>query len=113
MHSNHRKVISVGTNAELLWLRDSVLRSAGFDVLTKIDTQEALAFIERGDCGVLLLCYSLPLPSRKRLAEAFRAKCPEGRIVTITNEKTEPEFADSFVYGVEGPEALIEAVRNA
>lgn len=113
MPSGHRKVISVGTQPELLWLRDSVLRSAGFDVLTKIDTQEALAVIERGNCGVLLLCYSLPLPSRKRLAEAYRAQCPEGRIVTITNEKTEPEFADSFVYGVEGPEALIEAVRSA
>jgi hypothetical protein len=33
--------------------------------------------------------------------------------VTITNEKSEPEFADVVVYGVDGPEALIEAIRNA
>jgi len=34
--------------------------------------------------------------------------------VLITNEPLEkPEFADSFVYGMEGPEALIEAVSNA
>jgi len=41
------------------------------------------------------------------------ANCPGGRIVAITNEQTEtPEFADTFVYGVEGPEALIEAIRQ-
>ena len=90
-----------------------MLRSAGLDVLTTAEMKDALRIIEGGHCGVLLLCYSLPLPARKRLAQAFRESCPQGRIVTITNEKTEPEFADSFVYGVEGPQALIEAVRNA
>jgi DNA-binding NarL/FixJ family response regulator len=82
-------------------------------VLTSLDLQDGLARIEGGDCGVLLLCYSLPLLSRKRLAETFRAKCPQGRIVTITNEKSEPEFADLVNYGVDGPEALIEAMRTA
>ena len=107
------KVLSVGNDPELMWLRDAVLRSAGFEVLTTLDEKEGVARIERGDCGVLLMCYSLPLLSRKRLAESFRANCPQGRIVTITNQKEEPEFADVAVFGVEGPEALIEAIRNA
>ena len=107
------KVLSVGNHPELMWLRDAVLRSAGFEVLTTLDEKEGLAYIERGQCGVLLMCYSLPLLSRKRLAETFRANCPQGRIVTITNQKSEPEFADVSVYGVEGPEVLLEAIRNA
>jgi DNA-binding NarL/FixJ family response regulator len=107
------KVLSVGYRPELMWLRDAVLRSAGFDVLTTVDLREGLAHIESGQCGVLLMCYSLPLFSRKRLADSFRANCPQGRIVAITNEKVELEFADASVFGVEGPEALIEAIRNA
>jgi DNA-binding NarL/FixJ family response regulator len=107
------KVISLGTDAELLWLRHAVLEAAGFEVLTTKDVKEGLLRIERSDCGVLLLCYSLPLLTRKRLADTFRAKCPEGRIVTITNQKEQPDFADVIVYGVEGPEALIDAIRNA
>ena len=71
-----RKVLSVGNDPELMWLRDAVLRSAGFEVLTTLDLKEGLARIERGNCGVLLMCYSLPLLSRKRLAETFRAKQP-------------------------------------
>jgi DNA-binding NarL/FixJ family response regulator len=107
------KVLSVGHHPELMWLRDAVLSSAGFDVLTTLDVEEGLAHIQRGQCGVLLMCYSLPRLSRKRLAEAFRVNCPHGRIITIANEHFEPEFADAIIYGMEGPEALIEAVRNA
>lgn len=41
--SASQKVISVGSDAELLWLRDAVLRNAGFDVLTILDPKEAVA----------------------------------------------------------------------
>jgi len=107
------KVLSVGNNPELLWLRDAVLRSAGFDVITSLNLQDGLARIEGEDCGVLLLCYSRRSSRAKRLADSFRANCPQGRIVTIMNEKGEPEFADLVIYGVDGPEALIEAIRAA
>jgi DNA-binding response OmpR family regulator len=113
MSSNSPKIISTGTDAELLWLRNAVLKSAGFDVTTTGDEDDALTKIRQGDCGVLLLCYSLSEPSRRDLVSTFRQYCPNGRIVAITNSKLDkPEFADTLVFGVEGPEALIEAVRG-
>lgn len=108
------KVISIGNDEELLWLRNSVLRTEGFEVVTTLDENEALNRIRQGDCGVLLMCYSLASPVRRRLAESFRQHCPGKRIVAITNVAMEkPEFADSLVYGVEGPEVLIDALRNS
>jgi CheY-like chemotaxis protein len=113
MDRQKEKVISVGGDEELLWLRNAVLRAAGFDVVTTDDEHEALRHIRHGDCGVLLMCYSLSRVSRQELAETFRQTCPDGRIVAITNVKMDqPEFADVFVYGVEGPEVLIDAIRN-
>ena len=107
-----QKVISVGANPELLWLRNFVLQSAGFDVATIANHDHALAAIQGGDCGTLLMCYSLTKPIRQQLAEAFRKYCPDGHIVAITNQRLEkPDFADTFVYGIEGPEALIQAIR--
>lgn len=95
-------------------MRQAVLRSAGFEVFTTNNESEALASISRGDCGVLLLCYSTPSPMKQHLAAAYRKKCPEGRIIAVSNEHVETlQFADSFVYGIEGPEVLIDAIRQS
>jgi len=107
-------VISVGTDDQLLSLREAVLRNAGFQVLTACDPGEALRHAGRNSAAVLLLCYSLPLTVRQELAEQFRRHSPSGRIVAITNEpqKRPPIEADAFLYGIEGPEALIRACRG-
>jgi DNA-binding response OmpR family regulator len=108
------KVLSVGADWELLWLRDAVLRTAGFNVFTTSDNQQVLQKIQNGECGVLLMCHSTPRTTREYLAQIFRQSCPEGKIIAITNEtiREVPAFADDLVYGIEGPEALIDAVRQ-
>ena len=114
MNLENRRVVSIGADAELLWLRHAVLQAAGFQVLTTENEAEALVSIRRGECGVLLVCYSLSRAVRRRLAEAFRSHCPDGKILAITNTQLKkPDFADSFVYGLEGPEVLIQSIRNA
>lgn len=105
------RVISVGANPELLWLRHAVLENEGFHVITAIGENEALDAIRAGTCDTLLMCYSLSQEVRKLLAQEFRHRRPNGRIVAITNRKLDaPDYADSFVYGVEGPEILIETI---
>jgi hypothetical protein len=111
MSQFNTNVVSVGQNRELLLLRDAVLRSAGFEVFTTDNENEALARISQADCGVLLVCYSTPLPMKRRLAVAYRKRCPEGKIIAVANKQVETlEVADSLVYGIEGPEVLIEAI---
>ena len=107
-------MLSIGGEPELLWLRHAVLQAAGFDVLTTESEADALAIIRRGECRVMLVCYSLSLGVLRRVVKAFRSQCPNGRIVAITNAQlNEPHFADSFVYGVEGPEVLIQSIHDA
>jgi CheY-like chemotaxis protein len=108
------QVISVGKEPELLQLRHAVLESAGFTVHTTSQEEEALEKMRHGNFGILLLCYTLRADVRKRLAENARKFCPKSRVVLITNTAMEnqPVFADTMVYGIEGPEALIQALRN-
>lgn len=106
-------VISVGSLPELLWLREAVLKNVGFNVHTSSDERQTLAQIESVDCGVLLVCYSIDGEIRQKLTQKYREACPDGRIVAITNAPLQhPPEADNFVYGVEGPEALIAAVSG-
>jgi DNA-binding NarL/FixJ family response regulator len=113
MNERSDLVISVGTLSDLVFLREAVLKHAGYRVVNAFTEAEALAKIYSGDCGVLLLCYSVEEKSRKQITRTFREVCPEGRIVSITNQPlNQPPDADAIVYGVDGPDALIRAVRG-
>jgi hypothetical protein len=63
---------------------------------------------------VLLLCYSVSDAFRKQLVREFRKRCPDGRIVAITNSPVleTPKEVDDLVYGVEGPEVLLDVIKR-
>jgi hypothetical protein len=109
-----RFVLSVGGFPDLLWTRAQILQSAGYRVISTSKPEEADASISRSDCGVLLLCYSAREQWREHLIRRFRDHCPQGRIVAITNVpfSRPPIEADDFVYGIEGPEALLNAIAG-
>jgi DNA-binding response OmpR family regulator len=111
---NMPNVLSVGADDSLLSLRHLVLCQAGFNVFSTVNTGEAMSLMRAAHCGTLLLCYSLSIPVRQELVREFRQWCPDGHVIAITNQRQEipPIDADTFVYGVEGPEVLIETLRS-
>jgi DNA-binding NtrC family response regulator len=107
-------VMSIGDDPQLLSLRHAVLELAGYHVITESNAHAASQKIASAPCDVLLLCYSMDINVRQRLAREFREHCPDGRIIAITNQHqaTPPVDADAFLYGVEGAESLLEIVRE-
>ncbi len=77
------RVVSIGTDSNLLALRQAVLELGGFEVSTTSSMPLAQALIKHRRCGVLLVCYSVPENWKKTLIQSFRESCPEGRIVGI------------------------------
>jgi hypothetical protein len=66
---------------------------------------------------VLLLCYSIGNMWREQLVQNFRKHCPDSAIVAITNQP-EPNIdthphVDDLVFGIEGAEALLDAMQKA
>jgi len=114
MTGTNKTVLSIGTIQDLLWLREAVLEHAGFKVFSVTDEMNAKARIYPDACDVLLLCYSIHDGVRARITKLFREACPSGRIIAIGDQHLQcpPTDADTFLYGVEGPEALIEAVHG-
>lgn len=108
MSAQRTTIISVGANPELVRLRNFVLREAGFNVVSTLDEHDALARIERKECGLLLMCYSLPDTVRKKLAEALRSFCPGSRIVAVANKHVEqPFFGTHLFMGWKGRRPLL------
>lgn len=107
-------MISIGSIPELISLREQILEFVGYDVVSTTLAHKADLLIKRNHCDVLLICYSLSEDWRRRLIEDFRANCPQGRVVVITNHPVAqtPKQADALIYGVDGPEALMDAVEG-
>lgn len=108
------QVVSIGTDSNLLALRQAVLELGGFEVLTTSSMRLAQALIKHRRCGVLLLCYSVPDNWRETLIRSFRESCPEGRIVGIVARGlTSPSDGfDEVISSTDKAGALLEAISG-
>jgi hypothetical protein len=110
--SQGTRVVSVGTNSNLLALRHAVLELGGFEVSSTSSIPLAQALMRHERCGVLLLCYSVPENWRKTLIRSFRESCPSGRIVGIIGGdlKAVSESIDVVINSTDKADALLGAV---
>jgi hypothetical protein len=69
-----------------------------------------MGLIAREEFDVLLLGHSLSGPSMDSLCEIFRGRFAHGRVVMISGSNMHTCKADTVVYGLDGPQALVEAV---
>ena len=108
------RVVSIGTDSNLLALRQAVLELGGFGVLTTSSMPLAQALIKRRRCGVLLVCYSVPENWRKTFIRSFRESCPEGRIVGIVASGLNhpSDDFDEVISSTDKADALLEAISG-
>lgn len=108
------RVVSIGTDSNLLALRHAVLELAGFEVSSTTSMPLAQALIRHQRCGVLLLSYSVPENWRNTLIRSFRESCPNGRIVGIIGGdlKRVSESFDVVISSTDKADVLLEAVSG-
>lgn len=112
--SQGSRIISIGTDSDLLPLRQAVLELGGFEVLTTSSMPVAQALMKHQRCGVLLLCYSVPENWRRILIRAFRESCPNGRIVgVVASGLNHPEDSfDEVISSTDKADALLDAISG-
>jgi DNA-binding response OmpR family regulator len=64
-------ILSVGINHELLPLRNRVLREGGYAVEQQSDLSGVLHVFMGGDFDLVILCHSIPVKERQRIATAI------------------------------------------
>ena len=108
------RVLLVGLIRELALYRAEVLRHHGFLVHTPATVDQARAIIERGDFDIAVLSYTLPTSTVEEIAEQVRDRCPNCRIVAISEtDRFDRRIApDAVALAREGPPALIAALRQ-
>jgi len=108
------RVVSIGTNSNLLALRQAVLELGGFEVFSTSIMRLAQAIVKHQRCNVLLLCHSVPENWKKILIQSFRQSCPNGHIVGIVHsglERPSDDF-DEVIFSTDKADALLAAVSG-
>ncbi len=105
-------ILSIARYEGLQKTRTLILSQAGYDVCEAITDQEAIRFLEGSIAfDLVLICHSVPEPSRLLLAAKIKASHPEMPILMVVEGyQTTAAQVDSFVQGLESPTALLVKV---
>jgi len=100
VHDN--TVLSFSFEKDLLPRREAALRSVGYNVFSTTSEACVRFEIQMGQCGVLLLCYTILDAIRRDLAGLFERHCHSGVLAFVKHplirEETQPDqicFLDS------------------
>jgi DNA-binding response OmpR family regulator len=112
--ASDKRFLLFGRLRELALYRAEVLRQNGFDVITPSDQTEAVAAIESGGWGAVILSYTLSSQTVEEMAELVKQKCPQCPLIAISqtglvDRRIAP---DEVVIADHGPAALLAAVER-
>lgn len=87
MRMNLYSVLSLSSEGHLLSHREAALRSHGYTVFSTTSPIQVRFEVEMGNCGILLLCYTLPLAVHVDLSDIFMRNCPEGVVAFVMHPR--------------------------
>ena len=108
-------ILSVSRDERLLHVRQMVLESAGWHVVTTTDALDALRWAGTKHFDAVVLGHSIPPPERVSLAQKIKIVGPDIPIVMVCvhgDNAFSKEFADARVGSLDGPAVLVNAVRR-
>ena len=102
-----------GSNADLLQIRQMVLRSAGHEARGTTDPNELAQFMQIAPPDVLILCHSLLEAERVRILGLIPLLCPETKaLVLLAGQRSSPEAHHANLETIEGPKRLLEVIEQ-
>ena len=76
-------ILAIGRDPGLLHLREEVLRTGGYAVVSTHSINDAVRKITEGDFDAVILCHTLPAGQKKTLISFVRAHSPSTPCVAI------------------------------
>lgn len=104
-------VLSIGLDAELLSIRNSVLKSAGYFVVPAYSLKEAVDHFAGGDFDLVLLCQSVPIKDKDRLTSWIRASGSRIPVVSVSAKLNEDDHLAAMTIDRD-PDGLLVAINK-
>lgn len=105
-------ILTISRNASLQGLRTLVLESAGYQVHTALNDKDALGLMEvPNSFSLVLLCHSVPEPSRVLLVTEIKSHNPSLPVLMLYNGyESSKAKVDGSIHNLDSPERLVEMI---
>jgi hypothetical protein len=105
-------ILSAGRDRPLLFTRNRVLEEAGYSVTSTFTAADTVENFFAGDFDLVILCHSIPLDERQRIAQLVRMHSPSTPVIVLADLPTRRfDFGDITVDS--DANSLLEAVPKA
>jgi CheY-like chemotaxis protein len=114
--SKRRKILSAGHNAALLRLRNNIIETAGYHVVTTKESKVLLQLAEAEQFDAVVLCSSIPVHLQQVIVREIKQRKPDLPVVVICPRPEQERFqrlADATIpaeFGISQP--LVEAIAH-
>jgi DNA-binding response OmpR family regulator len=113
--SSPKLVVTISRDGPLQATRTALLQQAGYSVIPLGNDADVVKFLETQGLpfvNLILMCHSVPEPSRVALCKALKRKRPESPILMLYNgyDPTVAEV-DGRLENLHSPEAFLDVVR--
>lgn len=108
------RILSISYDPSLLTTRHMILEKSGYEVSSALGFAEALEICQnRHDFDLVLMGHSMPQKDKIALYNELRPACPAPLLSILRYGDSPIPQAKYSVRANDGPEALLEAVRDA
>src|SRR3954452_11632010 len=80
-------ILSAGRDRPLLFTRNRVLEEAGYSVTPATTAAETVERFFGGDFDLVILCHSIPLEERERIAQLVRMHSPSTPVLLLAHPR--------------------------
>jgi len=109
-------VLCIDDDRETLEVRERVLRSAGYEVLTALDASEGLQLVASGaPVDVVLLDYMMPGTRGDQFAETLKSRFPRLPVIAVSAVRLPPgmmETIDAYIQKGQDVEVLLNEIAR-
>jgi len=110
---NARRILSIEYNAPVLETRNAVLRAAGYEITSASTFYQALERLQENRFDLVLVGRTIPSVQLRGFLELAQVKAPVARTMILRDCSQGGDFRADYLHDPDqGPEALLNAVRN-
>src|SRR3954470_9594048 len=105
-------ILSAGRDRPLLFTRNRVLEEAGYSVTSTFTAADTVENFFAGDFDLVILCHSIPLEERERIAQLVHMHSPSTPVIVLADLPSRRfDFGDLTVDS--DAKSLLQAIPQA